>query len=103
MTLEKNRLKFQRLAEEHRDWAGMDDPLMSLANIFRSMCFDFANEDIVIDWPDNACDIQGIESLNPNDQNWMKIERDGKTVICLFYAFNSTEKHSLLMCNKPCR
>ena len=88
MTLEKNQLKFQRLAEGHKDWTGLDDPTMSLANIFRLICFDFTNEDIIIDLPDNTCDIQGIESLDPNDRNRMKIERDGKNIICLlFYVF----------------
>ena len=96
MTLEKNRLKFQRLAEGHKDWHGMDDPTMSLANIFRCICFDFANEDIVIDLPDNACDIQGIEGLDPNDRNRMKIERDGMNCICLlFYVFTKIHTHYL--------
>ena len=85
MTLEKNQLKFQRLAEGHKDWTGMDDLTMSLANIFISICFDFANEDIGIDLPDNTCDIQGIESLDPNDRDRMKIERAGKNIICLLY------------------
>ena len=58
----------------------MDDPTMSLANIFRSLCFGFANEDIVIDLSDNACDIKGIDNLDPNDPNRMKINRDGKNI-----------------------
>ena len=71
-------MTFQRLSEGHKDLTGMDDPAMSLANIFRSLSFDFANEEIVIELPDNAVDIQGIEGLDPNDAVRMKIERDGR-------------------------
>ena len=81
MTMEKNRLKFQCLAEDHKDWFSMDDPTMSLANIFRLLCFNFANEEIIIELPDNTCDIQGSEDIDPNDATRVKIDRDGKNII----------------------
>ena len=79
MAVEKNRPKLQRLAEGHKDWSSMDDPTLSSANIFRSLSFDFANEEIVIELPDNAGDIQGIDDLDPNDKVRMGIERDGES------------------------
>ena len=39
------------------------------------------NKEIVIELPDNASDIQGIEGLDPNDKIRMRIDRDGKNVI----------------------
>ena len=80
MTIEKNRMKFQRLAEGHKNWSSMDDPILLLANIFRLLCFDFANKDINVELPDNASDIQGIDNLDPNDKTRMGIDRDGETI-----------------------
>ena len=78
MTIEENRPKFQRLAEGHKDWYGMDNVTLSLAEIFRALAFNFSNEDIHIDLPENADDIQGINNLDPNDITRIRIERDGK-------------------------
>lgn len=41
--------------------------------IFTGLSFDFNNEDIVIDLHNNACDVDGVENLDPNDTNRINI------------------------------
>ena len=35
------------------------------------------NENLVIELPENACDVQGIDDLDPNEKSRMSIDRDG--------------------------
>ena len=73
----------------------MDDPTLSLVNIFRALSFDFANEDIAIELPDNATDIQGIDNLDPNDKSRMLIDRD-RIFFQTLYTTTMTEYKALL-------
>ena len=54
----------------------MDDPGLSISGIFTRLCFDFNNEEIVVELPNNAHDVDGVENLNPNDLARIKIDRD---------------------------
>ena len=78
MSLEKNRLKFQRLAEGVTERSQMDSPELSVSGIFTSLLFDFCNEDIVIELPENAADIEGIDELDPNDVLRIRTDRNCK-------------------------
>lgn len=83
MTLEKNRPQFQRLAEGVKERAQMDSPELSISGIFTSLLFDFGNEDIVIELPENAADVDGVEGLDPNDMLRIRMDRDCKSTIYL--------------------
>ena len=78
MLLEKNRQKFQRLAEGVTEGCQMDSPELSVSGIFTRLLFDFCNEEIVIEFPENAADIEGIDELDPNNVLRIRMDRDCK-------------------------
>ena len=78
MTIPENRPIFQRLAEGASTRATLDDPSLSLSAIYQKLAFDFNNEDIIVQLPDNSEDIEGIQDLDPNDMNRILIRRESK-------------------------
>ena len=78
MSLQKNRLLLQRLAECATERSTIGDPELSINGIFTQLCFDFNNDDIIIELPSNACDVEGVENLDPNNMNRITIQRDCK-------------------------
>ena len=61
----------------------VDNPELSINRIFTGLSFDFNNEDIIIELPNNKCDTDGVENLNPNDMNRITIQRDYKNMCCI--------------------
>ena len=78
MSIDENRPLFERLACGASERYQLDDSSLSLASIFRKLSFQFGNEDIHVNLPPNASDVQGIENVDANDKMRMVIERDGK-------------------------
>ena len=76
MSLPQNRPMFERLAEGVTNRGGLDDPSLSPKHIFTKLAFDFNNDAINITLPQNASDVNGFESLNPNNPNRTRINRD---------------------------
>ena len=61
--------------------------------IFTRCAFDFNNKEIIINLPDNAADVDGIDGLDPNDLARIRIERDCKIctlnfmkIVCQIYS-----------------
>ena len=72
--------KLSRLGRGVEDRQDLDDPERSIKGIFESISLEFNNENITIELPSKAEDIEGIENetLDPNDATRIRIKRDGK-------------------------
>ena len=71
----------QRLCEGVLNRSAIDDPQFSMKQMFMQLTLAFNNEDVVITMPDAANDLENIELLNPNDENRITIQRDGKLLL----------------------
>ena len=80
MSIPDNRPMFQRLAEGASTRSALDDPSLSLSAIYQKLAFDFNNEEIVVQLPDNSEDIEGVQDLDPNDMNRILIRRESKSI-----------------------
>ena len=67
ITREDNRGKFQRLAEGVANRDGLGDPSLETTGIFQKLCFQFNNEDIIVELADNIDDVTGSDVLGVND------------------------------------
>ena len=78
--LPSNYPKLSRLCRGVGGRQDLDDPENSLKGIFASISYEFNNENIVIELPTKAADIDGIENevMDPNDATRIRIKRDGK-------------------------
>ena len=56
----------------------LDDPSLSLTGIFQKLCFQFNNEDYIVQLPDNADDVEGSDTFNPSDFARIHIHRECK-------------------------
>ena len=83
MTLSHNLASFERLAEGITNRAMFDDPKMLLKTIFTKLANDFNNDTYVLSLPRNAMDVEGWETLNPNDMLRIRIHRDCKYFILI--------------------
>ena len=57
-----------------------DDPGFSPKEIFQNIALSFNNDDIELHLPGDAYDLIGIEDINPNDPDRIRITRDCKYV-----------------------
>ena len=85
MTLPHNLAMYTRLAEGINNRAVFDDPKMHPKQMFTKMAQDFNNDDLVITLPTNASDVEGYDTLDPNDHSRMRIHRDRKC-FCFVYS-----------------
>ena len=76
MTREDNGCEFQRLAEGVTSRAGLDDLALSPAGIFQKLWFQFNNDDIIVQLPDNVDDVDGSDALDANDFARLNINCD---------------------------
>ena len=83
MTLLQFREVYQKLAEGVTSRDGIDDPNLNNTQMFQNLAFSFGNEEVVITLPEEACDLDRIEEINPNDITRIRITRD-----CKVYVFN---------------
>ena len=83
MTLPQFREVYQKLAEGVTSRDGIDDPNLNNTQMFQNLAFLFGNEEVVITLPEEACDLDRIEEINPNDITRIRITR-----YCKRYVFN---------------
>ena len=78
--LPSNYHKLSRLGRGVGDRQDLDDPEQSMKGIFEAISYEFNNENIIIELPSKAEDIEGIEneSLDPNNATRIRIKRDCK-------------------------
>ena len=87
MTLPKNRAYFERLALGVTSKNVLDDGSMQPKHIFQELTFDFCNELIRVELPKNSVDVEGFETLNPNDITRIRIHRD--CMCCMYHILIS--------------
>ena len=78
MSLDENREYYQRLAEGCSSRKHLDDPEFSMKQIFQTLAFSFNNEKVIVEFPKDAWDLDGIEEIDPNDRSRIRISRDCK-------------------------
>ena len=76
MTVPHNLAAYTRLGEGIKNRAVFDDPNMNPKAIFAALAVDFNNDDIMVELPVNASDVDGYQSLNANDITRIRIHRD---------------------------
>ena len=76
MSLDIHRDIFQRLAKGVGNRTHLDDPAFSLPKIYQTIAFAFNNDKIVVNLPNEACDVGGIQNVDPNDMARIRITRD---------------------------
>ena len=76
MTREDFIRMLQRLCDGVVDRACLDDPELSLKQMFVELALGFNNEDLVVQLPDNAYDLQYVHLLDANDCSRIAIQRD---------------------------
>ena len=70
----------QRLSDGVADRSSLDDPELSLKQLFMELALAFNNDDIELTLPDAAYDLDNVNSLDPNDNSRVTIQRDGKSI-----------------------
>ena len=76
MTLEENREIYEKIALGVRNRADLDDVSMTLEQMFQQIALSFNNEDILLELPQEAYDVNDFDLINLNDPNCIKITRD---------------------------
>ena len=79
MTVPHNLARYQRLGEGIKNCAVFDDPEMNPRENFAKLAVDFNNDEIIVSLPLNASDVEGWETMNPNDTAKGRIYRDRKS------------------------
>ena len=87
MSIPSNRQYFERLASGVADKNVLDDIAMQPKSIFQKLTFDFCNDLIKVQLPPNAVDVDGWDSLDPNDASRIRIHRDCKSFMCMFLDY----------------
>ena len=64
--------------------AQMASPQLSIMGIFTRILFDFNNEEIIIELPENAGDVERVDCLDANDLARIRIERYCRLYIYIF-------------------
>ena len=85
MTLPHNLAAYTRLGEGIKNRAVFDDPNMNPKAIFAALAVDFNNNDIIVQLPVNAMDVDGFESLGANDITRIRIHRDRELLLIFTY------------------
>ena len=77
MTIENNQPIYKRLAAGTGERLVLDDPILSLPQVFSTLALQFNNIDIKVTLPKDMLDVEGHDEINPNDPNIIRIPRDG--------------------------
>ena len=82
MSLPSNREMYDRLAAgASKNRALVDNPIHHLKEIYQSIRLSFNNHDIELTLPTDALDIIGIEQIDANDNDRIRITRDCKYIV----------------------
>ena len=76
MTQPDYRDHIQRLTEGVNSRAALDNPSLSLKQIFVEVALAFNNDEMIIQLPDGAMDLENIALLNANNPARIRIQRD---------------------------
>ena len=88
--LESNNEKLYRLSQGVQGRRDLDDPALSTKGIFQLLSLDFNNNEIKIELPDEAADVDGADELNPNDILRTRVRRDCKVYIYALFISLTT-------------
>ena len=86
--MEDNSDKLYCLAKGGNNRNDLNDPGLSPRGIFQVLSLNFNNNEIILELPDEAVDIDGYDGLNPNDMSRIRIQRDCK-VFAWVYIYAS--------------
>ena len=78
MALPEFRGALQRLSDGVTSRDSLDNPSLSLKQIFVEIALAFNNDEIVVTLPDEAYDLEYIHLLDANDDDRISIQRDRK-------------------------
>ena len=76
MTISKIRPIFERLALGVTHNNVLDDVAMQPKKLFQDLTFDFCNELARVELPKNSVEVDGADTINPNDITRIRIHRD---------------------------
>ena len=76
LTKEKNKYILERLAEGIKNRNQLDDSMYSLKEMFQTLVLDYNNEEVVVDLPTDAEELDDYMSLDANDISRIKVLRD---------------------------
>ena len=79
---EENKYIAQRLCDRIKDRQHFEDPRFRLQEMMQKLALDFNNEDIRVELPPDAEDLDDFVLLNPNDPCRIKIMRDCEYSVC---------------------
>ena len=79
MTQPEFRPLLQRLCDGVTNRAALDSPELSLKHMFGELSLRFNNEDIVVNMPEEAYDLEYIHLIDANDSDRISIPRDRKS------------------------
>ena len=78
MAIPEFRFALQRLCDGVTNRDELDNPELSLKQIFVEVALAFNNEEVEVNFPDEAYDLEYIHLLDPNDEDRIVIQRDRK-------------------------
>ena len=87
MSLPDFRFALQRLCDGVTSRDSLDNPALSLTQIFVEIALAFNNEEIVVHLPDEFYDLEYILLLDPNDDDRIVIQRDPKLFVIHYLCF----------------
>ena len=74
INIPENREIIQHLGEIVTNRQGIDDPSLSLKQVFNLVQLSFNNLDVLISSPTKASDLENIEAIDPNDMTRIAIQ-----------------------------
>ena len=89
MSIPQYRFVLQRLCDGVTSRDALDNPELSLKQIFVDIVLAFNNEELKVIFPDEAYDLESIHMLDPNDDDRIVIQRDRKhNFFCLPFLYH---------------
>ena len=76
MTLQQNRALYERLAEGVTNRWVLDNPALSIKQLFQRLNFDFNNDAVKVELPATTGDVNGLVTIDVNDCTRIQIHRD---------------------------
>ena len=86
MTISEYRDTYQKLAEGVKERYALDDPSLNFPEMFQNLAFAFNNKEVVVNLPEESFDLPMIEEIDANDISRIRLIRDGKVLLCIYYC-----------------
>lgn len=97
---EPNWYTLERLVEGLNERSHIDNPRYSPKSMFTNLSFDHSNEELIVQLPQNAEDLDDYCHLNPNDVTCMIIRRDYGLSILYYFAYSFTSNMNKFLHHK---